>query len=287
MSSSNQVTKPDIYVTPTYNANLKSAAARRGKAYPYYPHTTLNELLKILADQAPQGTIPMNKYWSIGREGTIEKDFSGRSQHVATYHDIEHAGHYEIIPFASRPLTNDLSAAQRAKYALRLEVEHDGVMCADYYLRRITDDGEPLKLIERVINNGEVTDKEYVPLEPNLRPTKPVLVPDGVNNVSNRFITTSDKIICALDRDEVQEVIDACERIYGHAELAQITEIGLVQGVDKDITVVGHDGVPFSFKEVVGAQISHHCCKANGSLLGDDGFSMTFDIGVTDAMAIG
>lgn len=284
---SNNLNQPDVYVTPTYNAHLQAAAARSGKLYPYYQYTTLNELLNIQASKTPEGTLPLSKYWVIGREGTVDKDFGGRLQPVATYHTLEDAGLFELIPMAARPIENDLSSEERALLGLRREEEHDGKMLAVYYARRIEDDGDPLTLQKVTYVNGVEERVEYTPLEENLKPTKPLLLPDGTNKVMNEFITTSDRVVCQLNSSQVQEVIDACERTLGFAELAQITEVAIVQGSDLTVTYTDHLGQPFSFKEIVGAQISNHCCKANGSLIGDDSFSMTFDIGVTDLLGIG
>lgn len=279
--------QPEVYVTPTYNAHLQAAAARSGKPYPYYKHTTLNELLQIQVDKTPQGTLPLSRYWVIGREGTVDKDLGGRVQAVATYHTLEHTGLFDLVPMAARPIENDLSSEERALLGLRREEEHNGEMLAVYYGRRIEDDGEPLTLQKLTYVNGVENREEYEPLKENLTPTKPILLPDGTNKVLNEFITTSDRVVCKLNAAQIQEVIDACERTLGFSELAQITEVAIVQGTDLTVTYTDHLGQPFAFKEIVGAQISNHCCKANGSLIGDDSFSMTFDIGVTDSLAIG
>lgn len=280
--------RPEVYITNTYLANLQAAASRRGRNYPYLPNTTLNELLEYSVDDMPHGTIPQLHYWSIGFDGTVIKDFNGRQTPVATWHNIEHVGLYGMIPFARRRKDNDLPPERRVHYAGRVEsTDSDGVEWVTYWLKRIPKPTEELGLKKITKVNGNTEEDVYFPQSSNLRPPKPLLQPDGVNEVFTEFIATTDMIVCELNREEIEEVIEAVRLLYGHSELAAITEIGLVQGVDKTISATNHRGEPFSFNECVGAQIATICCKANGSLLGEDVFRMAFDVAVSDAMAIG
>lgn len=289
MSDVNSIDAPEVHITNTYLANLQAAAARRGRPYPYLPNTTLNETLRILPNDMPQGIIPLTNCWVIGNGGTIIKDLNGMQAPTATYHDIEHLGLYGLIPFARRLKENDLSFEERAKYALREEepANDKGEVWVNYWAKWFTEPTDEIGLRKLTITNGVIKEEAYFPQSANLRPEKPVLSPDGANEVFSEFITTTDKISCELNRTEIEEVISACRSMFGYAEVAMITEIGIVQSVPKEVSLVDHRGVPFTFREASGAQIVTHCCKANGSLLGENVFNMTFDSAVTDAMAIG
>lgn len=286
MSSDTKLRNPDVYVTPTFNTHLQAAAARSGKPYPYYPHTTLNEILEINQDLTPHGIIPRAKYWAIGFDGTVNQDVSGRAVPVATYHGIKDMGAFGMIPFACVREDQDLSSLERSMYAMRERRVIDGIPHVLYWVMRLPDDGEPLTLVELTKINGEENRDEYIPRPEDKNPTKPALLPDGTNPTPNKFITTSDMAVCELNRTQIDRVIDAVEILHGSRNLAMITEIMIVQGVDKDVSYTDHNNQPFQFKEVVGAQVANFCCKANGSLIGDDQFRMAFDVGVTDVMAI-
>lgn len=282
------IERPEVHITNTYLANLQAAAARRNRQYPYLPNTTLNELLKFEADSAPQGVIPRANYWAIGRDGTVAKDINGRLAMVATYHSIKDTGLFEFMPFARRLKANDLSFEERAKYAGRVEsIDDKGNEIVTYWLKRIPEPEEPLLLKKITVVDGVMNEDAYYPQSADMYPEKPTLKPDGANEVYSEFITTSDKIVCSLDRDEIEEVINASFGHFGSIDLSTITELAIVQGVDKEVTRVDSKGQPFTFNECVGAQIATHCCKANGSLLGEEKFEMVFDSAVTDAMAIG
>lgn len=283
------IDRPEVHITNTYLANMQAAASRRNRPYPYLPNTTINEILKFEESSAPQGVIPRCNYWAIGREGTVNKEISGRTAVSPTYHSIKDTGLFEFMPFARRLKENDLSFNERAKYAGRVEEEPDeeGKVWINYWLKRIPEPIEPLGLKKVTITDGVLEEDVFYPQSADMHPKKPILKPDGVNEVYSEFITTSDKIVCSLDRDEIEEVINAAFGYFGSIDLATITELAIVQGVDKEVTRVDANGQPFTFNECVGAQIATHCCKANGSLLGEEKFEMVFDSAVTDAMAIG
>jgi hypothetical protein len=283
---SNRAERPEMNITNTFLSNLQVAASRRNKPYPYFPNTTLNEALGILPDDAPEGTIPHQNYWAIGRDGLVSVQIGDKTTNVPDAHTIEHVGFYEQIPFAARYLENDLPLEEQAKLGLREVREINGKAAAVYWLRRLEQNDEPLRLEQIIKEDGKEDRDIYVPDSKNLNPEKSNLRPDGQNISYSRFITTTDRIVCKLSKSDIAEIVNACEMLYGHAELANISELAIVQGVDKEINAIGKGNTTYRFKEVVGAQIASTCCFSDGLLMGRSSFYFSFDNAVTDAMAI-
>jgi hypothetical protein len=128
----------------------------------------------------------------------------------------------------------------------------------------------------------------FSPSIANLRPTQP---PVGTTS-SGSYLTTGSVTAVTFTADEVAEIISACTLIFGNPALATITEMGIIQGVDKEVeTVYPATGTqtpvavpPDTYFELAGAQIATFMCVEYPLSSMNNGFSFTVDLGVTEPL---
>jgi hypothetical protein len=258
-----------------------------------YPPSTADAGMEFPADyDSATDTVKMkSQYYVIGNMGhrIVTVDTIAVTEPVP--HLSTDAGLYHMIPFVVReiyPSNNDLTQGERESYRLRKTMEIDSKLYAAYYAKRIDNSAVSADLLLTTIDNDVVSTSVFSPSISNLRPTQPSI---GATSTGS-YLSTSSATPIALTADEVGEIISACTLLYGNPSLAIITEIGIVQGVDKTITsrvpVTGapiHVAVtPNVYWELVGAQITNHICDNYplGSL--NNGFSFTIDVGITEPL---
>jgi hypothetical protein len=223
-----------------------------GLAFNMLPNTTLNEKFSVQSGVTPPNNkIPTVGYLAIGNGGhTVQTGSGGLPlikpiQHVATDGAL-----YNHLPFVLRATNNDISPTERAKYGLRKTVTYGGVQYIAYYLKRLVLDSAVVDISLQTINNGVTTTTEFVPSSGNLSPTPPVLDSQGSNSLTSQYGVVSATLPITFTADECTELINAATIVYGSPDYAIISEMALVSGVDKTVTITGGA----SFLEVVAAQ---------------------------------
>ncbi len=297
-------------ITRTGYGNALQSAIIQGINYPLLPLTTLNEALQdplIVPFPPAVATVGMDvvpaydseldttqmksQYYVIGNMGhrVVTVDMIAVTEPVP--HLSTDAGLYHMIPFVVReiyPSNNDLSQGERESYRLRKTMEIDSKIYAAYYAKTIDNTAVSADLLLSTVDNDVVSTSVFSPSISNLRPTQPSI---GATS-SGSYLSTSSATVIPLSATEVADIIAACTLLYGNPALAIITEIGIVQGVDKAVTgqypatgVQNVTAVPAdTYYELVGAQITNHICDNYplGSL--NNGFSFTIDVGITEPL---
>lgn len=249
------------------------------------PFTTLNQRFDIQAGVLPAaGTLPHLGYMSIGNGGHgIKVGANGKPVPTPIQHRATDASLYEPIPFVLRLLSEDLTAVERAKYALRKEVQYQGRTYAAYYLRRIDLTNVVTVMEYRTVENGQTTITSFVPDNSNLFPTPPDLNNAGVNVPTGDYVSASAKINIQMGAAEMDELIHVAEVIYEDPDYAIISEIGLVTGVDKVITVTGQGG-SYNFNECIAAQVASHVAAFYPIRFSRNGLEIVLDCGATEPL---
>ena len=248
-------------------------------------NTTLNEKLGIQAGIEPQqGAMPYVQYFTIGNGG--HRNVTGADGVPYTtpiQHRSSDAALFNHLPFVLRQPNNDLSPAERAKYALRREETHGGLTYYAYYLRRLD-----LSAVDNVMNRTTVVDgaSNTLPFSPsnsNLNPEKPETNPSEVEESTGDYLSTSAIVTVNFDEDDVAELIHVAEVIYNNELLAVISEIGLCSGVDKTVTysVPGGD---FNFNEAIAVQINSHITSFYSMAFNNNGFQFQVEMGATEPL---
>lgn len=225
------------------------------QAYP--ENTTLNEKFGINNGILPSSTdVPSLGYYTIGNKG--HQNVIG-SEGIPKMEPVQHratdAALYGHIPFVMRPLNNDLSQVDRAKYALRLEQVIDGIRYALYYARRLDKTNVSTQMQMKTVNNGVETTTPFVPNSSNLSPTPPAITSTGVNTTDGSYVSAVATLTIRISEAEASEILNVAKVLYGDEGYAIVSEIGLVTGVDKVVQVTSTAG-NFTMNEVIVAQIA-------------------------------
>ena len=160
------------------------------------PFSTLNEKLNI----QPTATLGANEmpsvgYLTIGNGGHMnvpgQDDIPLISNKV---HRADDAAPFKMFPFVLRPVTNDITAIQRERFALRTIVEIGGEDYFAYYARRFNKQSLTVVPERRKIvsNNTEIS--LFAPTSDNLNPVPQDLDPGSVNVVTGEYLAASVKL---------------------------------------------------------------------------------------------
>lgn len=273
-------TTPRI-ITRTINGTRILAALQQGKPYTHVPNTTLNEALGIHAGTMPtDGDTPHVRYYCIGVKGHINRvGADGGHYTQARQHSPDDFGLYQQIPFLLRPTSEDLSPAERVNYGLRKIITINGENYIAYYLKRLTISADPVKMLHNTVVDGVTTTVPFVPTNANLHPQP--IDPEAVNVVSTNgtYLTTSAMIDLLFDANDVAELKEVARIMFGDEVRALISEIGLVAGSDRTLSITDPGYSAFNMNEVVMAQIVTHITGLWPVAFTSEGFRYGLDLG--------
>ena len=273
-------------VVPTIYGSELQAAQFFGIPYAIRPFTTLNEKLGIQASAVvPVNSYPTCKYFSIGRGGhsmTLGED--NQPLIVENQHKSSDASTFIPMPFVLRQLDNDLTQAERAKYALRSTTKVNDVDYIAYWLRRIDMSAVATSLQYRKNENGVVTVTAFTPTADNLSPVPPDIATTGVNVITGDYLAVVAKLNLSMDAAEIEELVNVAQVLKGSDRYAVISEIGLCTGFDKTITVSTGGSSSFNFLEAIGVQISNFISCMEPAKYINSGFNKVLDVGTNEPL---
>ena len=271
-------------ITRTVYGSYLQTCSLLGQPVIVAPSSTLNEKLSIqsgVAFSAEQ--TPRMRYAAIGNGGhKMVMGSNGISRPEPIQHRSTDASLYNQIPFVLRLAANDLSAAQRQKYALRRIEEHDGISYIAYYLKKLDYVGVIPEMEYKTVVSGVTTSTAFVPNSSNLNPVPPDLASTGVNVSTGDYVSSVANIPFTLNVDEVNDVLNVASIIYGDVGYAIISEIALCAGVDKIVNVVDTGGNTFNFNEVIGTQIVSFVNGFFSMNFTNNGLNVIFGVGASE-----
>ena len=208
---------------------------RWGKEYIPLPNTTLNEKFDINpTDQAPTGVYPTTNYYAIGVGGT--EVVSGLGGYSFSTHKPTDAALFEQVPFVMRKITNDLTVEEQSQYRFKLTRIVNGVEYNCYYLKNIPKDTVRDGIYKVNVSDG------VSKLSPFTTNTDEYLNPvprDPTGALFNQdetgYVTALSKAVFSLDINEIDELRNVLNILYGVDHNKTITEIGVCMGVDRVI----------------------------------------------------
>lgn len=243
-------------VRTIYSAHLQTCKLL-DKPFTVIPNSTLNQKFNLFADQAPSaGEYPKLGYVGIGNKGATFEVISGNFLLTTPIpHLARHASLYNHIPFLVRPIYDDISAAERIKYRMRVPFTIGSDTYVAYYLRAL-DAANVIPGVElRNVNDGVITNTPFIPDLSDLTPAHPVLSNPDLNNPNGDYLASTAKVSFKLSQTDIAEIMQACALIYGDPRYAVINELCLVTGLDKVQTGV-FGGVTTNYTDVISAQIA-------------------------------
>lgn len=288
--------------TPTiWNMSLVTARAR-GLKHLIPQYSTVNEALvdPLLFPELPSNsnagmqvaedydntldTEKLKMYlFCIGNGGlsTINGGLSGVVINVPKPHACTDAALYHQIPFVVRPITNDLTGADRRRYRLRRTLEIEGELYAAYFGRVLPMAAGSVDMVLEMTPSGQPSSTStFLPTVNNIRLTDP----DVSGNNSITTIRASYVESIEFTAQDVTWLEDACSLLYGNPAYARISEIAVCTGVDKPVigsygpNGTGYQAVTNGYNEAVGVQVATFNCTEIVAY-GTNGFTIDSDTG--------
>lgn len=276
-------------VVTTLTALNNQVSKSMGLPIDYPEKSTLNEHLKILANVLPGAdTTPYARYMCIGDRGHVMTvDDAGDSTAVPIKHDPTDSAPYRIRPLVMRPIDDDLSDEARARYAGRTLIEKGGKRYWAYYLMEIPITGIKVQRYKITVRNGVRTVDPFVFNDTNLYPQRPAM-PDYNYDFSDQttlsdgdYVQAVATIRLSLSADDIANYLNVCKILNGSPEKSAISEWCLVSGVDYTATGESYTGSPFTYREVIGAQVFTFLTAFAMASLSNGGLGYDVTIGQT------
>ena len=231
---------------------------------------TLNHLLNIFPDSAgDEGETPKLRYFGVGINGCYNADDTSlQSAYNPKRTDMNL---YSLIPIRCRPVDEDLTAAERANYRLRVKKTlNDGNEYYLYYLKVLNFTSTEIKFKRVSPLTGKEEGYELSDAYLNPIPEKP--------NTDTTVETSASSVIAYCDATitlEASEILEYITIQYnGDTRYAKISELGFFTGIDSEVSKYGD-----TYKEALYVQLYNHVTWLGANLTREGmSFESTFQI---------
>lgn len=245
--------------TPTVYGDFLQACAFSGAPFDMVANTTLNERKGVLAGVAPPaGKLPQAGWICIGNQGHRPIVDGMNSWNTGRQHYPNHGGPFEMMPFALRPINNDLTQAERKKYGLRKLEEYGGKQYIAYYLKKLDMSTSRPAMVIIDKTGGVQSFRPFVPTASDLSPTPTDLAPEETVSANGQQLGVRQVITVILSAAEIEMILDACRIMYDNASRAVLSEICMVSGVEYVTNGSSTGGGVVEYTEVIAAQVVSH-----------------------------
>lgn len=226
------------YTTPTIFSAQYLTSLLLGKSYvPPYDQTLNKKWNVALSTSPPPNSRPILKYLAIGNGGHTISNTNGAAPYLMNpiTHRPNHIALYNHIPWVMRDLNNDLTPTERDNYRMRVQITAGGSNYIAYYLK-VLDTSSTSPTISKITwNNGLRNTTAFSNSDAILNPT-PISLTGSTQNSTDNYLAVESKIDIIFDTATVDAIKDACSKIYGTTDYAVISEVGLYQGIDVQIS---------------------------------------------------
>lgn len=272
-------------IVPSQLSNYLQVTNFLGTPFVKEPNSTLNQKFDIQPNAILQPNArPTLKFFTIGIGG---HSYTMGANNIPLSNTIDHssgdAGLYNHLPFVIRDIDDDLTAGQRAKYCLRKIIEVEGVNKVSYWGKRLNMTGVVPRMTKRTIVDDQVIVDAYSYTEANLSPTPPEIPNTGAVTTSNEYLATTAIIAMPFTEEDVSEMYNVAETLFGDRRFAIISEFGFCTAVDADVSINTPAGA-VNFTEVIGAQIAAHISGHYELVFNSKGFDFNLEVGAVQPL---
>ena len=272
-------------IVPTQLSNFLQVCNFLGKPFVKYDNTTLNQKFDIQASAVIQPSMrPSLLAYTIGIGG---HSYTMGPNNIPLSDIIDHssgdAGLYSHLPFVLRQINDDLTSGQRAKYCFRKQITVDSVNYIAYYGKRLDTSTVTPRMTKRTIVDDQVQVEEYVYTESNLSPTPPEIPNTGAVTTSNEYLATTAIIPMPFTEEDVSELYNVAEILFGDRRMAIISEFGFVTGVNADVSINTPSGT-VNFSEVIGGQLAAIISGHYEMIFNSKGFDFNLEVGAVQPL---
>lgn len=251
------------------------------------PNSTLNQKFNLFPNEVPNvNEYPSLKYIGIGNKGaSYEMTQSGYVLTTPIPHLARHASLYNFIPFVIRNINDDLSSTERLKYRLRVPITINNNTYVAYYLRVLNLDNVIPSVELRNVNNGVITTTTFTPTQSDLNPIPPTINNNNLNNPDGDYLVSTAKVTFLLNQQDISEILDACNLLYGDSRYAVINEIALVTGIDK-ILQGNFGNTQSNYTEVIVSQVGAFISQYHALTTNTTQVQIELDIGSVEPLLV-
>lgn len=251
------------------------------------PNSTLNQKFNLFPNELPAiNEYPVLGYIGIGNKGAnYEVTPTGYVLTTPLPHLPRHASLYNFIPFIVRDINNDISSTERLRYRLRVPINIDGTTYVAYYLRALQLQDIIPTVELRNVDGENITTSSFSPTVSDLAPTPPELNNNNLNNPNGDYLVSTAKVDFTLSQTDIQEIIDACNILYGDPRYAVINEIALCTGLDK-ILQGTFGSTTSNYNEVIASQVATYISQYHALTNNTTQVQIQLDIGSVESLLI-
>ncbi|MGI9213243.1 MAG: DUF7208 family protein [Methylococcaceae bacterium] len=250
--------------------------------------STLNEKFNVNAGIVlSEGEIPRVNYMAIGNAGhraVVGAD--GITQIAAIPHLPRHGALYHHVPYLLRTPDNDLTAAERANYRLRVLETHNGVTYVAYYLKKLNLDETVPQMTYMTEREGAITSIPFAPTVGDLNPTAPPVTSTGVISTTGDYLSVTAQVRFTLTEPDMQELSQVAAILYDDPNAGMIiSEMALCSGLDR--AVPGNfNGTHVNYIDAVGVQVTHFIQDFYTTQFNATGIDLIMDIGAVEPLLV-
>lgn len=274
-------------VTRTIYGAFVQSCQFNGAPYTALPNTTLNQKFNVIPDTHTSAeVVPDLKYFGIGIGG-IKMELGADGIYIPTpiLFAPDQASLYKPIPFLMRPLNSDVAANVRSKYRMRAIVTYNNIQYVAYYLKMLPDSSSPPQIQLMNVNNGTTNSYPYTPSVDVLNPTPPTVNSQSQNVTVANYLSVSNQLPLSLIAEDIEEIQNSCNIIYGDPNYAVISEIALCTGVDYANTA-SINGVSTGYTEAIDVQVSSYVQDLFALQFSNTEVDLVLDIGSTEPLLV-
>jgi hypothetical protein len=116
---------------------------------------------------------------------------------------------------------------------MRVPITINNTQYVAYYLRTLAINDIIPSVELRNVNNGVITTNSFTPTLSDLNPTPPNISNTNLNDPNGDYLVSTAKVNFVLNQQDINEILNACNLLYGDPRYAVINEIALCTGIDK------------------------------------------------------
>lgn len=267
-----------------YVSHLMTCKAMN-RPFTILPNSTLNQKFNIYPNEVPNiNEYPVIGYVGIGNKGaSYELGTDGYILTTPIPHLARHASLYNFIPFLVRPINDDISATERARYRMRVIMTIGGEQYIAYYLRALTLTDITPSVELRNVNDGIITTSAFNASLSDLSPVHVDLSNTDINDANGDYLVSTAKVLFTLNQQDINEILNACNLIYGDPRYAVINELAVCSGVDK-VLQGSIGGTTVNYTETIATQIATFIYQYHPLTENTSKVQIDLDIGSVDGL---